>query len=112
MHKTDKLKLGQREWLLLRRVLNEVANGINIENHQSLIGLSRADLRHWLSTLRELNPETDISLDAAQVAVFYNALRETIRRLPGEEFHIRTDYLTAEANEILERLNSWVGGHG
>jgi hypothetical protein len=111
MHKTDKLILGQMEWLLLRRVLNEVANGIRIENHESLIGMSRADLRRWLSKLRELNPETDISLDAAQVAVFYNALRETLRRLRGGEFHVRTDYPVAEANEILERLNSWACGH-
>src|ERR1700755_1319466 len=99
MPNTEKLKLSEQEAFLLRRVLNEVASGIKIENHESLLGMSQENLRDWLLCLR--NNKKDIFLDTTQVSIFGRALAEAIRRLRSGEFRVRVGYEVADAQEIL-----------
>lgn len=115
MNANEYLKISTRERRLLKRALNEVANGITLPNRELLVGLSRGDLVRWLDDLRSLPKGTDTDISTDQVLLFYRILRVTIQsltRVNTEEFHIRTDFAADEANEILQRLKSWLVARG
>jgi hypothetical protein len=96
--------LCSREWVLFHQCLNEILNGFKLENIDATIG-AEEKLMELLAYLNSLPEKAEIPVDATQLLVFRNALRETLRELGVEEFHTRTGYDFDEGEAILLKIS-------
>jgi hypothetical protein len=101
-------RFGPQEWLLLHSVLNEITHWYHLDDYKSLIGMNKADLEKLLEYLHVQPRQSDITLDATQVNVFCNALRETLKLVSKWEFPTRTGYSIEEAQNILQKLDQLI----
>src|ERR1044071_8474583 len=104
----NQYRFNPGEWLLLHSVLNEVINGLPIEDYESVIGLEKADLEKFLGYLHELPRDAELRIDERRLVVFRNALHETLRMTDDWEFKIRTAYSSEEARKFLKQLDDLI----
>ena len=90
---------------LLRNVLNEVLNGLIIDDFDTAIGMEKAEVQKLLTELNELPDEAGLELDRKQTVAFRNALHRTLSELGVEEFQTRTGIDFADSQDVLTYLN-------
>lgn len=98
-------RFGHDDWLLFGNALNEVTHGFRVHEFEQTIGAPKSELVKLLDQLQAFSPKDDLILDREQMRVVRNALRETIRELGVEEFHIRTGYDFEQGQDILAKLD-------
>lgn len=126
---TLRLELSRRELRLLRNVLNELANGLRIEDRdlQTRLGCSRADLRNLLQELGDMHRQvwgnesdqssdertsmTAIDLRTTQFLTLKAALLDLVSHddIEDWEFHRRLGVQPQEARELLDQMTAIAG---
>lgn len=94
---------------LFGSVLNEVLNGIALDDFRIVIGTERDELQKLLGRLHHLPEGATVELDLRQARILRNALIESLKELGVEEFQTRTGFSFEEGQNALEELSSLIG---
>lgn len=112
MTEQSSIRFGSDDWLLFGSALNEVAHGFRVPEFEQVIGVQKEKVEELLVRLDDLQQPKDLLLGKADLLVIRNALRETIRELGVEEFHIRTGFDYEQGQALLETLNRFLRAEG
>jgi len=101
----SKFELAPEELLLFSNVLNEICNGLELQNFDRVIGARELEVCGLSDRLRmEPRQSAGLTVSEHELNIFQNALRETLRELGPEEFSTRTGVDFDLAQEILLNL--------
>jgi hypothetical protein len=108
------LDLVPQEILLFHSALGEVCYGFSLPDFESAIGVPESRARALFETLRHLSPQQSahIQLTKDELHILENALRETLRELGPEEFHIRTGVEFESGEAALRELETYTTALG
>lgn len=103
------LTVTNEENVLLCNALNEVMNGFLVPDFDRRVGVldDVERLRRHVSDVLDAARGRDeilISLDAGQLRIFVNAIKEVLKEMGGDELHARTGCDEWVARDLLERL--------
>jgi uncharacterized protein YlzI (FlbEa/FlbD family) len=109
--KTIKIEWGRLE--PISNILNEVCNGLKIENFNKKIGFSREETRSLLVKIMKheapftewQNPVT-VDLDESEIQIIENSINEVLNQIDEWEFHTRIDAAIPEVKSILNYIKT------
>lgn len=106
-NKTFRFNLSERT--LLRFALNEITHMARSPGRRRTAKSGSTDPKELLRHMDSLPRESEPTLNAAEILLARDALRETLQDMGCWEFRTKTGYPVDEALTLLDRLNDLVG---
>lgn len=100
------VKIPKEELYCLINILNEVCNGIYIDNFEKTIGFKEKEAINFLDNLlkEENKNEIYLNIDDKDLILLKNSFKKVFKEIDDWEFQTRTGFTKQEAEIIQQKI--------